>query len=45
MNPDKEHIVFFTDNRVPGLMKFRAFMYELAEHYENVTDLIFAELD
>lgn len=44
-NPDKEFIVFFTDNSKPHLLFFRALMYEFAERYENVTDIVFGELD
>ena len=45
LNPDKEFIIFFTDNSVPKLLFFRALMYEFAERYENVTDVVFGELD
>lgn len=44
-NPDKEFIVLFTDNTKPKLLFYRALYYEMAEHYENVTDFVFAELD
>ena len=43
--PDKELIVWFNDYTKPEMLYWRAKMFEVAEHYENVTDVVFAELD
>lgn len=44
-NPDKEYFVFFTNNDKKNLQYWRALIYEFAERYENVTDVVFGELD
>lgn len=44
-NPTKEFFVWFLHVSKQETARWRPFMYEIAEKYENVTDLVFAELD